>query len=181
MRSTSDWNIILTCLLCIAILIISDLSCKKPKIKNIIDTDTVTVSVVQRDTIYRTKLKPVYRTVVIPDTIIDTAYVVVDYNTINTYIDTIADSNYNVIIFDTIWKNAIYSRKAYVSITHTKTTITNTVLPRNHVYVGLQFTAPNPSIGGVVYYNRDKDMYGLGYNPFNRSITIGYSRKLFSR
>lgn len=181
MRSTSDWNIILTVLLCIAVLIIYDFKCNGKKPKNVIKTDTVVTYITQVDTFYRTKLKPVYRTHVDTFKRIDTVSIIKEYNTLNVYSDTLSDSNYKVVILDTLFRNSIYSRTAQVSITHKNTIVTNTILPRSQWLVGGQVSAPQFSIVPVIHYQRDKDVYGVGYNPFNRSITLGYSRKIFSK
>lgn len=179
MRSTSDWNIILTVLLCIAVLIIYDLGCNGKRPKNIIETDTVVTYVTQVDTFYRTKLKPVYRTHIDTFKRIDTVNIIKEYNTLNVYSDTLSDSNYKVIILDTLFRNSIYSRKATISVTHKNTVVTNTVLPRNQWFVGGQVSTPQFSVAPMIQYQRDKNMYGVGYNPFHNSITITYSRKIF--
>lgn len=142
-------------------------------------TKTDTVYIYKEIPIYKEKYIPVEKTRYVPDldTIVikDTVEIVRDYYTAKTYTDTIKDSLFNVIIFDSISKNTILARRYSGSVRSTEKVVAKTIKNDKRVFaVGGGINYQNGVITPVLQIQSYKKNVGyniaLGYQNFGAGV-----------
>lgn len=122
MKTQLPWLIIFFILFGIILYLVEFKPVQEPEIiiKEVVKWDTIT----NNDTIYQPKYH--YSEVVKHDTIFDTLWMAIDYNTKYAYSDTAQnDSSALIVINDTIYQNRIYSRNPLIQVYNK--TITRTI------------------------------------------------------
>ena len=119
----------------------------------------------------------------IPDTIVDTVFVIEEFYTKNVYLDTIKNDYGHIIVLDTIYKNSIYSRSIQSNFlfpeVHKSTIITVVEKQRRfggYVIAGGNFTdglITLPVLGVGLQYKIVPNMYlGGEYNLLENDFRI---------
>lgn len=160
--------------------------CNKPDQIKSIKSDTVVRITRTTDTFYRD------RTVLKHDTIrteipvyVDTAFALLDYYTFKSVEDSFIGKNYHIKLFDTLYMNSLYARRATMSVTQIDSIITNTITlkdkPRIKGFAGLTVTSNLDK--SYIFVNgglqtKKENICIVGYDPFNKQLQGTYLLKI---
>jgi hypothetical protein len=127
------------------------------------------------DTVYVPKWN--YKEVHLTDTVFDTVRLIIDYNTLVAYSDTILnDSTGFVLISDTLYQNRIKSRKSKINVyqrTITKQHIHE--IRQRALFVGGSVSGNESQFGVDIMggFTVRKSLYFIQYDPINKTVGIG--------
>lgn len=162
-------------------------SCNPDTVKTeiIIETDTIIVKDTIIDTI-QTEPTLITEYIYIPKNIdIDTPNIIRRYFSKKLYSDTIKDENFLIVINDTLYQNEVFSREVYKELykdtvfiyEKVKMVNTDSIPADNYLSAGIVLTTEK-NLYGNLYYTKNNNTYGIGYNPLNRSFQFTYIRIL---
>jgi len=177
-------------LILILVIIILLQKCGNEKIKpsllihdTIQNIDTTYVNVIKNIPTYIPKYKTKIQYIYDSTKIIDTVYIINDYNSTYFYKDSLVNDTIHLYVSDSISKNKIKSRNVKYNIKYPTLTITNNVVEnKNELYYGLNIAGSKQGINSfgpeLMLRTKQKSSYGLGL-AINGSLQPIISFKIY--